>query len=523
MPELTVGQYQKNHDTLNRFLSRWSLQEVKQMTLQQYNSLDNKDSFCYWLEHISDNLGRIRGNYSSMFGIWQMRGIKESSSKVYKNNDTYKWFSKYGDLEEEVFKKVKNKIIEIIESAQSEEFHRIDEIDYNSLPKWKIAFIYSDYKLLPVYKKGLVQQIAENFEHTNVYKIKISELHRYILEQKEESQDYFDFAWEQFHIADQQQNHNYYIIGSKYGDGNGNNTVDVSQNFYKHNVIATGFFWEDDLSHLYGRGREYIDNWIDKNLKEKYPDNYGSSKRTLSYFLGIKVGDIIAIKSHGQYGDLTIIAYAEVVEVHGKVYFHSMESDLRHCINVNFLETNLYKNVGLSYGQTIHKIIPNQRKGHFQKIYGSYSLLNESEKETEDFELSESRINEKQTQSQQREVSYTATVHKTHNKIQSAFAKHLEAKYPNDIIQTEYKFIDIVRQNNKELFYYEVKPYSTAYNCIRSAIGQLLDYYHSNPHSQKKIHLYVVGFANITDSDSMFINFLKNSLNLSFNYIPFKL
>jgi len=145
--------------------------------------------------------------------------------------------------------------------------------------------------------------------------------------------------------------------------------------------------------------------------------------------------------------------------------------------------------------------------------------------ETEDknFELSESRINEKQTESQQRNVSYSTTISKTHNKIQSAFANHLQVKYPNEIIRTEYKYIDVLRQNNNELHYYEVKPYNTAYNCIRSAIGQLLDYYHSNPHSQKKIHLCVVGSANVTESDKKFIDFIKMSLNLSFNYISFKI
>lgn len=50
------------YERLEEFKERWSLSE--------YNSLSNHDSFCYWLEHIADELGRIKGNYSSMFGIW---------------------------------------------------------------------------------------------------------------------------------------------------------------------------------------------------------------------------------------------------------------------------------------------------------------------------------------------------------------------------------------------------------------------------------------------------------------------
>lgn len=78
-------------------------------------------------------------------------------------------------------------------------------------------------------------------------------------------------------------------------------------------------------------------------------------------------------------------------------------------------------------------------------------------------------------------------------------------------------------QNNTELFFYEVKPYSTAYRCIREAIGQLLDYYHSNPNKNKEIHLRVVGSAEIKKSDEIFIQFIKKSLNISFDYICFRI
>jgi hypothetical protein len=512
------------HKTLNRFIERWKIDTIKTMTLEEYNSVGSKDSFCYWLEHESEVLGLIGGTPSNKFGIWQIKNAIEGTSDDFLDDGNYKWYRKYGNTADVAFKSIRELLVTIIESAEIGNFQKIDGIDYFSLAKWKVAFIYSKNQLIPVYKKNTVRQIAKNLEFVNYSNARISALHKYIISQKEEDEDFFDFVSRQYRVAVKNQERNYYIIGSKYGDEKGNNVIDISEKMYEHNVIATGFFWNEDLSHLYGKSRGVITNWVDKNLKSKYPEKFERAKRTLSFFLKIKTGDVIAVKSHGQYGNLTIIAYAEVQEVNGKVYQHNL-GNLGHCINVKFLEQELNKNVELSYGQTIHQIIPNLKEGHFNKIFGSYSVLEKEEieaSETDDnFELSESRINEKQTKSSKREVSYSTTVSNIHNKIQSAFAKHLLKEYPKDVIRTEYKFIDIIRQNKGELFYYEVKPYNTAYNRIRTAIGQLLDYYYSNPHSKKEVHLCVVGSAPITISDTKFITFIKDSLNLSFDYISF--
>lgn len=515
---------QQRHDILKNFLERWPLEDIKKMTLQEYNSLDNKDSFCYWIEHKADSLGRIKGSYSSMFGIWQMKDIKPGTSVDFLDDGKYKWYKKYGNTADEAFNTIRQLVYNIAESASGGHFNLIDGIDYFSLVKWKIAFIYSNYRLFPVYKKTALRQIAKNFEFENYSNARLSHIHTFLVEQIPSDEDIFEFAFRQYFITEDGQKHNYYIIGSKYRNEHGQ-YYDISPQLYARNVIATGFFWDEDLEHLHGSSKKDCDKWFDKNLQKSYPDKFKTAKRALSFFLSIKEGDIIALKSHGQYGSLTIIAYAEVVKVNGKVYYHDKSGKLGHCINVNFLENDLNIDTGLSYGQTIHKIIPGQKVGHFEKIFGSYAFLENNisneEEDEEDFELSETRINDKQTKSVKREVSYTTTVRNIHNKIQSAFAKHLQTKYPNDKIHTEYNYIDVVRQSDSELFYYEVKPYATAYNCIRAGIGQLLDYYHSNRNNKRNVNLFIVGSAELTDKDSEFLDFIIKSLRIPFNYISF--
>ena len=519
------------HKKLQEFLEKWPLERLRNMKLEEYTSVGSHDTFCYWIEHETERLGRIGGSPSSKFEIWMIKDKIEGTSEDFLEDEIYKWRKKYGNNAEAAFLNIRKRIVEIAEAATSGNFQIIDGIKYFALTKWKIAFLYSNYSLMPIYKNTTVRKIAKHFEFPNYTNDRLSKLHTYIVDQKEENEDFFEFAWKQYDIATHAFNRNYYVIGSKYGDGDGNNTIDISKYMYQQSVIATGFFWETDFSKLYRFGHDNIYKWIVKNIKN-YGEGYESAKRTLGYFLGIKVGDIIAVKSHGQFGDLTIIAYAEVISVDNKVYEHKggiYPEELGHIIHVNFLETNLRINTGLSYGQTIHKIVPGAKQNHFEKIFGSYALLEKEEEELEsdfneevvDFELTEEDIRDKQTEVQERTVSYTTTLRHTHNKIQIAFAKALKRMYPSDIISTEKSFIDIVRQNEQELFYYEVKPYNTAYSCIRAGIGQLLDYYYTNPNKNKKIHLVIVGNAKPTDADIKFIDFIKSTLNTPFSYQGF--
>lgn len=532
MPGLQSHNSAANHQKLNEFLAKWTLDKVKQMTLEQYTDVGSKETFCYWTEFETEVLGRITGKPSNKFGIWKRKTDKEIASEDFLFDENYAWYRKYGKIPQEAFVNVRNLVVKIIESSQEGDFRNIDGVDLDSLFRWKIAFLYSNYSLMPIYKNERIRKIARHFEHPNYEKARLSDLHTYIVSQKPVEVDFFDFAAKQNEIAITEFERNYYIIGSKYEDENGNDTVSIMEYLLKRNVIATGFFWGIDFSKLYRHSHQEIFKWCDVNIADK-SGKYQTAKRVLGYFLHLRPGDIVAIKSHGQFGNLTIIAYAEVKEVEGKVYEpdgDDFPDGLGQIVHVEFLETNLWIDTGLSYGQTIHQITPGEKEGHFEKIFGSYAALENKEKEDEvindeaeaaTIAAEEDRINEKQTEASYREVSYTALVSKTHNKIQIAYAKHLKKNFPYDKVRTETNYIDIKRENDSEIYYYEVKPYNSAYSCIRAGIGQLLDYCHTNPSKQKTVHLRIVGIAEASQNDLKFIDFVKGNLNLSFDYIAF--
>jgi hypothetical protein len=532
MAGLQPNNNEATHQKLKEFLALWTLDKVKQMTLEDYSDVGSKETFCYWIEFETEELGRIGGKPSNKFGIWKRKTDKAIVSEDFLFDKNYAWYKKYGKNPQEAFASVKNHVISIIENSQSGNFKAIDGIDLDSLARWKIAFLYSNNSLMPIYKNEVIRKIARHFKHPNFEKARLSDLHIFIVKQRPDEEDFFDWAWKQFVLAEKEFTRNYYIIGSKYEDDNGKDTVSILEYMLKRNVIATGFFWGTDFSKLYKHSYQRIYKWCDENIANK-SGKYVTAKRTLGYFLQLRPGDIVAVKSHGQFGNLTIIAYAEVKEIEGKVYEpdgDDFPDGLGQIVHVEFLETSLWVDTGLSYGQTIHQIIPGEKEGHFEKIFGSYSSLENSVNENEiinDEEeevvasAEEDRINEKQTEASYREVSYTTLVSKTHNKIQIAFAKFLKKKFPNDIIRTETSYIDVKRENPKEVYIYEVKPYNSAYSCIRAGIGQLMDYCHSNPNKSKTVHLRIVGTADALPNDLKFIEFVKSNLNLSFDYIAF--
>ncbi len=137
---------QKSHDKLNEFLTVWPLERIKNMTLEEYTDIDNHNTFCYWLEFETEILGRISGKPSNKFGIWKRKKVQEITSIDYLSKNGYAWYKKYGDTPNDAFNKVKSIIIDIINYAQAKQFDKIDGIDLDSLARWKIAFIYSDFK-----------------------------------------------------------------------------------------------------------------------------------------------------------------------------------------------------------------------------------------------------------------------------------------------------------------------------------------------------------------------------------------
>ncbi|MGR2701257.1 hypothetical protein [Vibrio campbellii] len=55
----------------DEFLSRWPRENLSNLTLEEYVSVNDTDTFTYWLETKTRELGSIQGNTSAKFGIYK--------------------------------------------------------------------------------------------------------------------------------------------------------------------------------------------------------------------------------------------------------------------------------------------------------------------------------------------------------------------------------------------------------------------------------------------------------------------
>jgi 5-methylcytosine-specific restriction protein B len=146
----------EGNELWDKFLQRWPLEKLTQITLQKYTQAGDSDCFTFgWLEKTTENLGSIWGGSAFKFGVDSRKDQsdkKDGSGKSYSTE--YGWYSKYGATPEEAFERVRTIIVEIANAARSGNLDEIEKADLGSAIKWKIAFLYQNRlapTVLPVY------------------------------------------------------------------------------------------------------------------------------------------------------------------------------------------------------------------------------------------------------------------------------------------------------------------------------------------------------------------------------------
>jgi hypothetical protein len=182
---------------LDEFLARWPDAEVEKMTLSDYVDVSNQDTFCQWVETRTRPLGSIKGLPSIKFGIYR-RKKKDKRPKNYQNDDEYSWLARFGTNHKEAFAAVKREISQVIRFAESGDFNKIDDLRIPDLFKWKVASLYSNERLVPIFKRDVLNAAASGLGMRNGNKTKISEIHELLIRNKPAEQDIYHYMWELF-------------------------------------------------------------------------------------------------------------------------------------------------------------------------------------------------------------------------------------------------------------------------------------------------------------------------------------
>lgn len=178
----------------NEFLFQFPLEKIRDMKLDEYTNLDRENSFCYWLESKTVELGSIWGGSSYKFGIYRYEKRPDNPSVVV-SDEEYAWYKKYNaSNRDEAFEIVLKAIVTIAESALSGNLEAIEEENtFGNVVKWKIAFLYSNETLLPIYKRDMLEKAASKFGYSDSAKAKVYELQHFLMNQKGDK-DLFDFC-----------------------------------------------------------------------------------------------------------------------------------------------------------------------------------------------------------------------------------------------------------------------------------------------------------------------------------------
>lgn len=510
----------------SEFLERWPLEAVHKMTLGEYNSLNNSDSFCAWLERRTKPIGIISGHSSTVFDIFERHTwVAPLSGPGFANDEQYTWRTRHGSTAAEAFASIRNKIVEIISLAQAGDLEAIERLEhYPPLVRWKIAFLYAPANsMLSIFVPAKLHQIGHEL---GVDTPSTAELHRRLAALRPVGQGIYSFAFDLWHRSSPlfgALHRKYYIIGTKYGTYATDSRADEMEG---KGVVATDFGPKGvSLESFY---LDYDKDALQQYLEENNCPEPEKALPALLTFLNIRVGDIVALKDSGQpkggKAFLKIIAYAVVVEREGRVY--QFDESLGHCLQVEYLATNLDLELEQGgYGKTVSPVEHAEARKHiFSQLANAddthiVASIEQEAKRQASHRLRRLGVSEVTPKGGMRAGSKPCVINPLHQVIQSGLLAFLQQQHPDATVYAEENFIDIsVRRNGVEVVeLYEIKPFCRARDCIRAALGQLLDYAHREKHGGS-VKLIVVGPTPVNDGDRAYVAFIQEHLKLPFEY-----
>ncbi len=189
---------------LGTFLDTWPISRIEKMSLEEYTDVDNKNTFTQFVETQTIVLGSIKGRIgSSKFGIYKRKNPKPEKNLIF--NDTHSWIKYYGESnndENEVFEKVRGELLRLIKYAQELDFDAIEKFKgFYEIYKWKVAFLYSNQGIVPVFKQSLLRQFTHELGMYHTKKIEYAKMHRYLYDQKPPNISVFNFMRKLFYEA----------------------------------------------------------------------------------------------------------------------------------------------------------------------------------------------------------------------------------------------------------------------------------------------------------------------------------
>ena len=303
-------QIQKCRELLDSFLSRWPLCVVEKMTLNDYVGINDRNTFCQWIETKTRDLGSIKGWSSIKFGIYKRRD-KTRRLKNFANDDQYSWMRHYGDTRGKAFREIRKQLISTIHLADNGKFELIDQLNLPNLFKWKVAFLYSNERLIPIFKKEILFKIANHYGLRTDRNTTISHIQRLLISKKTSKDNVFNYASSLFNR----------FGGKPRDESKGKKTTRVLNKRKKHSrVPASKKSTATQVRTFSGSYRAaQRHNLLQEALKKKLETNFGAQSVILEEdYVDIKLSlpnelVLYEIKSSSYAGDCVTEALGQIL------------------------------------------------------------------------------------------------------------------------------------------------------------------------------------------------------------------
>ncbi|MFA0503415.1 McrB family protein [Vibrio sp. 10N.222.54.B12] len=167
--EIDTNELHARNEMWQAFLTAWPYERVMAMTLEEYSNPGSKDSFSYWIEFGTTNLGSIKGGDSSKFGIYRRKSAPKGERPHIVHGEAYSWKRNLGETEQLAFQEIKSQIIHVIDAVKRGDLDVIQDSPLPNTIKWKTAFLYQDQsspKVLAIFKEAVFQRACKSSDIT---------------------------------------------------------------------------------------------------------------------------------------------------------------------------------------------------------------------------------------------------------------------------------------------------------------------------------------------------------------------
>lgn len=163
----------------NGFIEKYPVNLLEKLTLEEYTNIkinDNDEYFTHWLERKTENCGKFRTASSYAYGIYKVnpnniqdeneKKIAEDKYKAFDENNKKSKDYLSNDKAQEYFKKTVLPIIVALSKYEdigdNHNLKTVRPLDINYARK--IAYMYNVNKLIPIFKKEVLESISEFFD-----------------------------------------------------------------------------------------------------------------------------------------------------------------------------------------------------------------------------------------------------------------------------------------------------------------------------------------------------------------------